>query len=392
MFDWVGLLIQLAYYYGYVIGVRSFEFDWRTGRVFTRTRSTLYAMAANVTIVIVLGFSLIRKETFFVVFCKMNKLYGSVVFIVVILRTTTGLVILLNQWRLQSQLMIVARKAIQICLTRPQTISISRRRILFKFLNGLLIDILPLLISVAYIDFDKLFPGIFLHFWISTIINLVAAEYFLVILCVRENYHLLNADLKKVIEESKYLSYNPSRRGTYMTRCCALADQLEDIAKRQSQLQSIVGHLSVAVGIETLLSYCCYYVSSLFISYLCYNIFKHEPKVLGLNLRGSILTLAWSIFFHIDAIHLLFMEFHVLDGQQELIRLLNERTLFASAFDARLEESFECLQLQLTRNPLEMHVLHLFPINRNSMWAMYASIVLHSIYIVQYELENFGAS
>ncbi|XP_020809183.1 putative gustatory receptor 36a [Drosophila serrata] len=226
-------------------------------------------------------------------------------------------------------------------------------------------------------------------FWISAIINLATTQYFQVMLCVRAQYHLLNAELKKVIEEIMNLSYNPSRKGAFMTRCCDLADQLENIAKLQSQLNSIVVQLDAIFGIQKLFYYCCYYVSALVKCYSIYNGLKYGPRELGMNLITCILGYTWSIFFHMDAIQAALIIFQVQDAEQEMIQLLNERTLFASGLDARLEESFESFQLQLIRNRLKSNVLQLFPTDRNSTWSMYASILLHFIYLVQYDLEYF---
>ncbi|KAH8282168.1 hypothetical protein KR054_005848 [Drosophila jambulina] len=391
MFNWVGLLLRTYYYYGHAIGVNNFELDWQTGRVFKSTRSTLYAMANNIIIVMLISLEFIGQAKIIIMFEGMNKLYGFVVISVITLRITSGLTILLNQWRLRSQRMILARKAVQLCLASPEIIRIFRWRILLKFFNGLLIDISPFataLISLGF-EFPKDFPAVVLQLWMSGILNLSAAQYFLVMFCIRGQYDLLNAQLKEVIEESKSLSYSRSRKGVFMTRCCALADQLEDIAKLQSQLQSLVVQLEAVFARPKLVMYCSYYVFSVVSFYVSYKIFEYNFKDLGLNQRDIILSFTWCFFFHADAIHNLFTTLNVQDGNQEIIQLLEERTIFGSGLDARLEESFESLQLQLIRNPLKMNVFQLFPISRKATWAMFVSMFLHTIYLVQYELENF---
>ncbi|KAH8249433.1 hypothetical protein KR032_009560, partial [Drosophila birchii] len=386
----VSLLLRAGYYYSHAIGVNNFELDWRTGRVFKSTRSTLYTMATNIIVAILIGLAFIGKAKF-IDFDRFNKLYEYFSIIATKLRITAGLAILFNQWRYQHQLIILARKVIKICLARPQIIRIYSWRILCKFLNGFTLNIFPFIITFAYIGYKdfKVFPAMFLHLWVSAIINLATTQYFLVMLCVRAQYNLLNAELKQVIGESKYLSYNPSRKGAFMTRCCTLADQVDDIAKLQDNLQSIVSQLDAIFGVQKMVMYCSFYVYSVVTSYSVYNLIKHDTNNLGMNVTDIFLCSTWSIIFLVDAIHNLFMEFHVQDGHQDMIRLLDERTLFASGLDARLEESFEILQLQLIRNPFKLNVFQLFTINRGFTYAMFASIVLHSIYLVQYDLENF---
>lgn len=90
MLNWVDLLLRTVYYYSHLVGVSNFEFDWRTGRVFSTTWSNLYAIAVNVFIVILFGFQLARNTTLTVVLSKANSLNEYVIIIVTLLRIAAG--------------------------------------------------------------------------------------------------------------------------------------------------------------------------------------------------------------------------------------------------------------------------------------------------------------
>ncbi|XP_020809237.1 putative gustatory receptor 36a [Drosophila serrata] len=391
MLDWAGLLLKAVYFYGHLIGLSNFEFNWRTGRVFTAARSTLYAVVANVIIVILLGILITRDINLNVIFGNSNRLHELVIITMTSLRLIGGLTTVLNRWRQRCQMKYLAGKILRLFLARPQVKRMSRWGILIKFLTAGVTDIIQMAITFDAIGRgdSTFFLGMGLQFWMSGILNLAISQHYLVMLFVRAQYQLLNMELKEVIDESIDLSYHPPRKGAFMTRCCHLADRLEDIAKIQSQLQDIVTKLGDVFGIQGLMVYGGYYISSVTTSYLTYSIFKHGPEKFALNYTTTVLMFAWCFFYYWDAILNLFIMLYVQDDHKEMIRLLERRTIFASGLDVRLEESFESLQLQLLRNPLKIEVMQIFSINRDSTSAMFGSFITHSIVLIQYDIQFF---
>ncbi|KAH8248831.1 hypothetical protein KR032_003499 [Drosophila birchii] len=391
MLDWVGLLLKAVYYYGHLIGLSNFEFNWRTGRVFTAPRSTFFAIIANAIILILLGFLMTKQINFNVIFGYSNRLHELVLITMTSLRLVGGLTTILNRWRQRCKMKILARKILRLFLARPQVKRMSRWGILIKFFTGTVTDFLQMAITLDAISRGNatFFLGMALQFWMSGILNLAISQHYLVMLFVRAQYQLLNTELREVIEESKDLSYQPQRKGTFMTRCCHLADRLEDIAKLQSQLQDIVTKLGDVFGIQGLMVYSAYYISSVTSIYLIFSMFKHGADNLMLNHTTLILMIAWAIFYYWDAILNLFIVLYVQDDHKQMIHLLEQRTLFASALDVRLEESFEILQLQLLRNPLKIEVMAIFGINRDFVSAMFGSMITHAIFLIQYDIQFF---
>lgn len=248
---------------------------------------------------------------------------------------------MLNRWRQRGQMRHLVRKILRLSLAKPQVVRMCRWGILIKFIMSVLTDIFQVAITLDAIGRadSAFFLAMFLQFWLSAIINLAIAQHYLVMLFVRAQYQLLNMDLRRVVDESKDLSYHPPRRGTYMTRCCFLADQLDNIAKLQSQLQAVLTKLATVFGIQGLMVNGGYYISSVTSSYMAYSFIKNGPEILGVSQRAAVLVFGWAIFYYWDAFLNLFIILYVQDDHKEMTHMLEERTLFASGLDVRLEES-----------------------------------------------------
>ncbi|XP_037708463.1 putative gustatory receptor 36a [Drosophila subpulchrella] len=178
--------------------------------------------------------------------------------------------------------------------------------------------------------------------WVSAIVKLAITQHYLITLSVQAHYHLLNMELRQVIDECRMLSFHPQRRGAFMTRCCSLADQVENMAMFQSQLQSIVNHLEKVCGIEGLILYGGYYLLSIATAYMIYSIFKNGHESLQLTFMSMIISFFLCFLFYMDIILDLINIFNLLDDHDTMIRQLEERTLFAHTLDVRLEQSVSC--------------------------------------------------
>ncbi|KAH8362582.1 hypothetical protein KR200_005207 [Drosophila serrata] len=390
MFHWVHLLLKAAYFYGHFIGVSNFELNWQTGRVFSTARSTLYAIFNNGFIVIFLAFYLYEGSDF-TAFASANKLNEYVLVILTGLRIAAGSITVLSRWTRRCDLQNLVRNVISLVLANPQLIQMSRWTILIKIFTNSMIDLLHMLITLD--EISTLDSGIFitlcLQFWMSAVLNLALSQHFLVMLLARAQYQLLNIELQQVINESKHLSNHRLRKGTFMTKCCNLADKLENVGKVQSKLQEILTQLSEIFAIQGLMVYSGYYISTVSAFYLTYSILRNGTEKFELTQWNIITSFMWLFFYYLDAMINLFIVLNVQDDHKKMIRLLDERTLFANGLDIRLEESFESLQLQLIRNPLKMQVMKLFLVNRSSTFAMFGSIVTHTIFLIQYDMEYY---
>ncbi|XP_017025363.1 putative gustatory receptor 36c [Drosophila kikkawai] len=391
MVHWVHLLLKSSYFYGLVIGVSNFEFDWRTGRIFTTARSTLYAIVNNGIIVLLLVVYMHGGSDFAARLFKANKLNEYVVIIMTGLRIAAGALTVFSRWSQRCELKKLVRNVISLVQAKPQLLQMSRWGILIKIFTGSVTDLLHMAITFDQISVveSRLFVGLCLQFWMAALLNLALSQHFLVLLLARAQYNMVNTELRQVIDESRHLSNHRPRNGTLMSRCCHLADKLEDMGKVQSKLQAIISQLGEIFAFQGIMVYAGYYITSVGGCYLTYSIITNGIEKIGLTQTNIILSFIWCFFYYLDAIINLFIVLNVQDDHKKMMRLLEERTLFASGLDVRLEETFESLQLQLIRNPLKMEVMKLFSVTRSMTTAMCGSLITHSIFLIQYDMEYF---
>ncbi|KAH8269714.1 hypothetical protein KR018_001627, partial [Drosophila ironensis] len=384
-------LLWLVNLYAQCIGLSNFECDWKTGRAIKTHKCTLKAIAANIFVVALLITYYSLRTNLAVAFVNASKLHEYVVIVISGLRIIAGLVTILNRWRQRRQIMNLFSCVARLYLAKPQVKTMTRWGILMKLISALATDLCQLLLtfnSLDYVGYVQIL-GMAVQFLMCTIINIAMSQHFVIVLIIRGNYRLMNMELRQVIEECKTLSYRPPRVGVFMTKCCVLADRLEAIARFQSTLQAIIHKLQEVFGIQGLMVYTGYYISSIGINYFLYTTFKGGNLNVIAGHTSLVLAFIWVLLYYMDALINLFVILQTQDDHQELERLLHQRTLFAPGLDVRLEETFENIQIQLIRNPLKMCVLQLFPTNRSSTAAMLGSLLLNSIFLIQYDMENF---
>ncbi|EDV54862.2 putative gustatory receptor 36c [Drosophila erecta] len=389
--DLESFLLGAVYYYGLFIGLSNFEFDWNTGRVFTSKRSTLYAIGTDSCIsVLYIYYWTGNANIVDAIFGKANLLHEYIVVIMTGLRITTGLFTLIHRWYQRCKMMDLTAKVVRMYMARPQVKRMSRWGILIKFISGSVTDGLQMAIilnTMGRVE-PQFFLGLGLQYWISVILNMAMVQQYMIMLFVRTQFQLLNSELRQVMEETKEVQLNRRHQGVFMTRCCSLADQLEDIARIQDELQTIVNQLEKVFAIRAAMIYGGYYLSSVGTSYLAYSILKHGYENMNMTLSTVILVFCWCFFYYLDGLLNLYGMLHVQDDYREMMQILGERTLFVG-LDVRLDEAFENLNLQLIRNPLEIKVVELYDVTRRSTLAMIGNLITHSIFLIQYDMEHF---
>ncbi|BFF94538.1 putative gustatory receptor 36a [Drosophila madeirensis] len=392
MVDWVRFVFKSIYYYGHLIGLSNFELDWKTGRAYTTKRSTAYSIFIGLMFPTLLVFRWTGRTQFKVIFGNANMLHEYVMVLMSGIRIAAGLLTLLSKWRSRRQVMQLSRSLFRLYQERPEVKAMCRRGILTKYCIAIATDFTQVWISLDALDSNvnsSMLFGQFLVYSMTSIVNLAVTQHYFVLLFIRVRYLLLNRELREVIDEANELSHRPPRRGVFICRCCALADRVEAIASLQGRLQSMLVKIGDLYAIQGLLVFSGYYLSSVGTGYLGYTIVKYGLNDLGMTYRRLALLLCWCFFYYLDSLLNLFVVLYSLEEHQKTVNLMEERTLFASGLDVRLEEAFESLQLQLIRNPLKLTVMKSIPISRIATTSMLGSILTNCIFLIQYDMEYF---
>ncbi|BFF94537.1 putative gustatory receptor 36c [Drosophila madeirensis] len=392
MVDWASLVLKSIYYYGHLIGLSNFDFDWKTGRAYTSKRSTFYAIFVGLMFPTLLVFHWAGRAQFKVIFRNANMLHEYVMVLMRVLRISAGLLTLLSQWLRRRQVMLLSRSLFRLYQERPEVKRMCRRGIMTKYCIAIAKDFTQVWISLDALDSNvnsSMLFGQFLVYSMTSIVNLAVTQHYFVLLFIRARYLLLNRELREVIDEANELSHRPPRRGVFICRCCSLADRVEAIASLQGKLQSMVQKIRDLYAIQGLLVFSGYYLSAVGTGYLGYTIVKYGLKDLGMSYRRLALIVCWCFFYYLDALLNLFVTFYFLEEHQKTIVLMEKRTLFAPGLDVRLEEAFESLQLQLIRNPLKLTVMKSIPMSRIATTSILGSILTNCIFLIQYDMEYF---
>ncbi|KAH8323515.1 hypothetical protein KR067_012540 [Drosophila pandora] len=391
MDEWVNWLLWSASLYGHIVGLSNFEFDLRTGRVYTTTMSTFLAILSNVLVVVLLVVYFTLRKDLTTTLATATKLHEYVFIVTTGLQIMAGLLTIVNRWRQRRKMMHLVRCVIRVYRAKPQVKRMGRWAVLLKIVVTIVThsSLLGLTANASQYVGPKQILGLGLQFVTMTIMNLAISQHFLIMLLVRANYLLLNRELRQMIDECKHLSYHSPRNGIFMTKCCFLADQLDNLARIRSHLHSIVTQLQEVFGLQALMVYTEYYITTIGVSYFLFSLYKYGDTNLRVTTLSRILLFTWMASYYLDALINLAIILQLQGDEQQMSRILAERTLFAPGLDVRLEESFENIQIQLVRNPLKMNVMHLFPTNYSGTTAMVSSVFMNSIYLIQYDMANF---
>ncbi|KAH8366413.1 hypothetical protein KR084_004512 [Drosophila pseudotakahashii] len=390
MVDWIGLLLRAVSVYCNLIGLNNFEWDESSGRVFTSRKLTLYSAMINIVFCTLFIYCWTGPTDYSLMSGKANMLHRNVVMAVSWLGIIAALSTLVNRWRQRNQLKQVIRNIICLSLANPQFGRLYRWRTYFQIFGTFAANFLHIALSVQLMSHSSAVKlRLCLHSWSFCIANLAGLQFFLIILFVRTQYQVINTKLRQVIEESERLSYLPLRKGGFMTRCCYLSDQLEGIAKLQDQIHSIVMRFGELLGLQSVMVFSQYYMYSVSWGYMIYSVFKNGHEILNMTQQEIVMFLLWCFFYNMN-VYLSFMTFFSInDDHNKMIHLLEKRTVFASRLDVRLEESFESFQLQLACNPVKVEVMGMFRLTRSSVATTLSSIALHTILLIQCDLEYF---
>ncbi|KAH8366412.1 hypothetical protein KR084_004511 [Drosophila pseudotakahashii] len=390
MVDWIGLSLRTVTFYCYLIGLNNFEWDRQSGRVVKTWRCTPYAATINIVYCTSLIYCWTGIKDFTVMFSESNMLQTSVIWTVTFLRIIAGLSTLLNRWRQRNQLIKIIRNILRLLQANQRFYSSLPWGTFIKILATFAIDLLHVALAVQAINPNSgVKLRLSLQIWSFSIANLAVFQYFLLLLFVRTQYQVINAKLRQVIDESERLSYLAQRQGGFMTRCCCLSDQLDGIAELQAQLPSIFTRFGEVLGLQAAAVISEYYMTSVSFGYLIYSAFRNGQENLNVTRPHFVITCIWYIVYNLRGMLGVAIMFCMLDEDKKTYRLLEKRTLFASRLDVRLEKSFDSFHLQLVRNPLKLDVIGMFIFTRTSIAAMFGSIIMHTILLIQCDLENF---
>ncbi|XP_041449111.1 putative gustatory receptor 59c [Drosophila obscura] len=391
MADIVWIVQRFVYLYGRIVGVFNFEVDSRTGRAMITRRATIQALVHNICLIGLLLFQLLHDGTLLAL-NRAKHLEEYVFLLVTAVRQWAVLFTLVSRWRYRSEILRIWNRLARTIQERPEMIPLYRREILLKFIFTFMSDSMHMILDLGALR-QKLSPALAFKLMVwcmyTSIFNMIVAQYFIAMLQVKAHYTMIKRELRELMRETQTLCGSTKRRGgVFMTRCCDLSDRLDRIAETQSELKALVESMSQIFQIQSFSMTIVYYLSTMGTIYFAFCTLRYNTSGLGATNWGLLLIVVSTVFFYADNFMTIFIGFTVQDSNAEIMKILEERTLFGEELDERLEASFESFQLQLAQDPLEFSVMGLFKMERGRVMAISNSLITHSILLIQWELQN----
>ncbi|KAH8404122.1 hypothetical protein KR215_010195 [Drosophila sulfurigaster] len=387
MFDIVQSMLRISYYYSRFLGVLNFEIDSKTGYARITTQSTIYAAVVNVVLVCLIP-SLTQSELLHILWKNAGQLHEYLILVVMGMRVGCIIATLFSRWLQRHRLIYLVNAVRQLTIQKPQVIRMWRGGVIKKFTSILVSEVVQMMSSIlalrAVLTFNLIVTIISLYV-VTALVNVIISHYYFIMLNIHNHYILLKQELRSVLSQTRDLE-EEQRKATFMIKCCTLADQLEVIARRQSELQKLVDLMTIIFGIQGICIASSSYISCIGSIYFTFSAIKRSAGMTcGLNvymLSGIVIGV-----YLLDLGITIDNTFTVLDDHDELEQLLEEYSSFGIGLDKRLETVFESFQLQLARHRLEIPILGLYNMDKTMGISMTNSIILNSIVLIQYELK-----
>ncbi|XP_020810046.1 putative gustatory receptor 59d [Drosophila serrata] len=347
MVDLVKWCLYISYFYGRFSGILNFEIDLKTGRTRVTKRATIYAAGAQVFMFTLLVFHLLKMRWMSKVWTKANSLHEYVFMIMSVFRIVCVLLALVSRWLGRRHFVRLFNSFRRLFLSNPEAIQCCRRGIIFKCFCATVTEMVQLIMALIMMRRQLTFIvalGIWALVTLTAIINIIITQFYIALANIRGSYILLNRKLYDIMVEVQALV--PRRRGVFVTKCCSLADRLDEIAMAQSELQDLSDRLSKTFEMQALCMVLSFYMSSVGTFYMMFSAAKYTKYMEEWPDIVLFLGTTYFVFYYMDNWISTYNTFHLLDAHEEMVKILDQRTLFPPGLDNRLEATVSNLTLE----------------------------------------------
>lgn len=330
-------ILRFSYRYSRLLGVINFEINVRTGHARITRGAKIIAMLANALIICLIPF--LHSSTFMQsLWQSAGLMHEYLILMVVSIRLGCVAVTLLSRWGQRRQLVRLVNTFRHMTLRRPQVIGMWPRGVLRKVISGALSESVQLIsgfISIYNVMTWSFCASLLALSTMTALMNVIVSHYYFALLNIHYQYRLLNQELRELLDETRALQWE-TRSGARMTKCCCLADRLEEIAQTQMNLQMLAKRTSGIFGIQAFCVSISSYISIVGTIYYTFTTYKRgfsqnwNPAYFGL-ITLQVFSYIADVMLTLDNIY--YVHVH----HAELHHLLEQYATFAPGLDSRLE-------------------------------------------------------
>lgn len=315
----------------------NFEINTKTGEARITSRATIYAAIINGLICCLLPL-LSRSELIHILWKYAGRLHEYIFLVVMGMRILCVVATLFSRWRQRQRIIRLVNAFRRLTMRRPQVIHLWRRGVIRKFISIMvteLVQMLGTILTLRSLLTINLTLSILAGYMLAALVNVIISHFYFAMLNIHIQYDLLRQELRTVLNEIRFLE-TERRRATFMNKCCCLADRLEDIARRQSELQTLGGRMARVFGLQGLCISASSYVSSIGCIYFSFSALQQTSGFIWSPMYLLLLAVETGSYF-IDILITISNVYDVIDDHAAFLRLMEQYTTFAQGLDKRLD-------------------------------------------------------
>ncbi|XP_011206230.2 putative gustatory receptor 36b [Bactrocera dorsalis] len=394
-------LLYGHYCYSLALGTLRFRYDFNSNKVHITPFITYYSAVMNVLALTTLPW------TYYTAVCTLlrNERVGRLLLYVFIAAKTLRLLavalVIVYNWQRRRDILKFIRDINHlryVYFSRfPVPFEWQRRfevKIIKNIISGVLVDALRLITVIGVNKNQMNVPFIIsnvLFSLISNILYLNMSHYYFALRTITLFGNVLNRQFADIIKAAKSVTHLRDQqlcRKQFKARCLTLSRELDELALVHIQLQSLALRINDILkwqGVGVLLNM---FILNISLIHTIYSVLWVGEFTISQYGWVSVLMGVYYLVYTVDMVDFLITTLEHVGVFHKTSALLELHTNLPQ-MDKEFERSVESFQLQLSINEYHLSLLGLFNFNSECVFSMFASVVVNSILIIQFDYQYF---
>ncbi|XP_004534878.1 putative gustatory receptor 36b [Ceratitis capitata] len=394
-------VLLIHHYYMLAVGIVRFRYDFVADKPHTTTFITYYSVVANVLTICSLPWI---YHTSFNVFLQHDRIGKLALYIFVgsrTLRVLAVVIAIVHNWLRREELLTVIREFnfLRWTFFSRFTVAAPAQRhfeikIVRNILSGLMIDVSGfIMILFAYSEqaSSEFILSSIMFTFVSNILYLVINQYYFALRTVILFGNLMNqqlTDIMKFTEHVASLQHKHRNHVQFKARCRLLSQELDELSVVYWQLQTLAERITDIFKWQGLGVLTNMYIFNVSLIYTVVSMLWTGEFTVSHYDWVAVLMATTSVVYLLDVREFLGLQLEHMDIFN--LKFLHLETYSSlPPLDKALERSVERFHMQLSINKYEMSLLGLFKFNGEVGFSMFASMLLSSILVIQFEYQYF---
>ncbi|XP_037941380.1 putative gustatory receptor 59d [Teleopsis dalmanni] len=391
-------ILRFVFFYLRITGLMPFSYNPKTRRVRTSRAITIYSIFANLLLFALVPLILFpyHQSTMIGNAQYINQLLYSVTLFV---RSGAVVISFLFNWHRRCEFISVIRTFNRLHRQYFSRLKLSQEKqqqfensIISKFIWISLTEFgswgLTMQVYMGKGDKSDV-VGMASICVLTSVLNLVVNEYYFGVLNVNLGFTLINDELLRIMHAARSASKNWKRyghAGVYITRCCQLSDDIDELAIAHYKLRKLALRLNRMFNTQGACSILNMYLNNVATFYTIYKFIQFKTANLPLDRWGVVLLAIILCSYYADLHNFLKNMMNMLELYTKgafIIRML----MPLQCMDIRLERSIKSFCEQIVNIPLQYNMMGMTRLDKPMIFAILSSTFSNAILIMQYDIK-----